>query len=353
MINDYVNKFWIFKKIQNFCFLIRNLDILSIYHGGYFILIRKLLGVLFFSGYRGLVSHVKYYLTNIDKSQSNRLKSVATDRKGYVIIVPSYKQNSAGIRVLYKLCEDLNNEGIPTYITGSIYTTNEQLAPIIGVQLAKKLVRNGFIAVYPETIYKNPLGANRVARFVGNIPGLLGGEQVYHESESIFYYSDAYIKFIKNKISGKLFIPSIDESIFFNEEKLTIRNINCFYVGKSSFKEGFFDKRDVIEITRDWPARSDLGKILRKVDILYCFDNSTILAYEAALCGCRVVIIPDGTTSLDAYESYELGRKGIAWGIDELHETINKSIEVKVNYEKVKADYKIQLRNFIDITQAS
>ena len=87
------------------------------------------------------------------------------------------------------------------------------------------------------------------------------------------------------------------------------------------------------------------------MEILYCFDNSTILAYEAILCGCPVVIIPDGTQTRADYESLELSTDGIAWGLEELDRVKVDVAGLRRRYELIKQEYTEQLERFIEITQ--
>lgn len=274
-------------------------------------------------------------------------------KKGYIIWAPDYKTNSAGIRCLYQLCNDLNLQGYPSFIVGAFLPSPNNLnAPLIGWGSAKKLINQGFIAVYPEVVKGNPLGANRVARWVLNKPGLLGGDLKYASNEKIFYYSNAYRDAIQNEIVGQLLLPTLDEEIFYSDGRPPeARSLSCFYIGKSKWKDGYFDRSETLEITRQFPHRRDLGHLLRSAKVLYCFDNSTALCYEALLCGCPVVIIPDGTQTKHDYENSELGMEGIAWGLEELS---NAKPNPKALGSKVKKQlllYNDQLFDFIQKTQ--
>lgn len=277
-------------------------------------------------------------------------------RRGYVLIAADYVSTSAGIGCLYRLCHELNMRGYPAYCTYSGVTNENLIAPLVSRDIAQALVSQGFVAVYPETVSGNPLNAKYIARWVLNRPGLLGGDRVYDSNELVFNYSDYYGAYIQNDIAGKLYMPTIDESIFHPpSDPHSPRGLACFYVGKSQFKEGFFDRREVFEITRHTPAKSELGKILRAAKILYCFDNSTIFAYEARMCGCPVVIIPDGTQTREDFERSELGLDGIAWGIEELPRVLAETASSEGlirRYEVAKKEYEEQLQNFIQLTQS-
>ena len=274
---------------------------------------------------------------------------------GYVIFAPDYKPYSAGVKCLYILCDLLNKRGYPSFIVGSSLTDPSLRAPLISYWEARVKTRDaGFVMVYPETIKGNPMGAEKVVRWVLNRPGYLGGDPVFDSRELVFNYSDIYLDYIQNKVVGRLCMPTIDESIFFTDpsQQEGVRSLECFYVGKSSFKEGFFDPSRAFEITRTQPPKKELGKLFRGSKVLYCFDNSTILAYEAVLCGCPVVVIPDGTQKRTDYEKVELGMNGIAWGIEELPKAKQTIHLLPKVYEQAKADFQRQLDHFVELTQA-
>jgi len=298
------------------------------------------------------VCHEHNVTVTEDEPHAERLTVPFPFKPGYILLSPPYVSNSAGIRSMYRWCDELNRRSFPSYIVGSDRTAPALNAPLIGWSDAKNLCKQGFIAIYQETVTGNPLHAHTVVRMVANRPGLLGGEEVYDESELVFYHAEPYVPYIRNRIAGKLYIPAIDESLFFcDNTDLSKRNLECFYVGKSQWKDGFFDRGNVFEITRDMPPKKELGKLLRASRVLYNFDNTTILTYEAILCGCPVVIIPDGTQTRADYERSELGMDGIAWGPEELNRVKVDVPGLRRRYEQVKREFIQQLDNFIAITQ--
>ena len=224
-------------------------------------------------------------------------------------------------------------------------------APLLALADAQRLCVNGFAAVYPETAVGNPLGASTVVRWVLNRPGLLGGDAKYDAGEHVFYYSDVYLPYIRNAVRGKLYLPMIDESIFFCDSQesgdLAERTLACYYIGKSTWKEGYCDRGRTFEITRDTPPKSELGKLFRASRVLYCFDNSTILVYEALMCGCPVVIIPDGTQTEEDYSRLELGTDGIAWGLEQLAQVRVNVDNLKERYRKAEKDFDTQLEQLL------
>ena len=166
---------------------------------------------------------------------------------------------------MYRLCHELNERGYPSFVTASNATNPALKAPLISLAHAKNLCKEGFIAVYPETIEGNPLSAPNVARWVLNRPGLLGGSEVYDDSELVFNYCNAFERYIKNRIDGKLYMPTIDEEIFFcDENDPSPRGLECFYIGKSTWKDGFIDRSQAFEITRRHAGQKRVGQALSR-----------------------------------------------------------------------------------------
>jgi hypothetical protein len=279
---------------------------------------------------------------------------IETAGSGYVIVAPSFTSVSAGIGCLYRLCDELNRRGFPSYITGATESTPKLLAPLTSLRKARHLCRGGYTAVYPETVPGNPLGARSVARWVLNRPGLLGGEALFDESELVFCYSDVFASYVGNRLAGRLYMPTIDEEIFFcDDEDISRRSLECFYVGKSTWKDGVLDRSRAFEITRQTPSKRELGKLFRAARVFYCFDNSTIMIYEALMCGCPVVVIPDGTQTKEDFQRLELGTTGIAWGPDELPGVTVDLPGLRERYQRVKSDFRTQFDNFISLTQSN
>lgn len=184
----------------------------------------------------------------------------------YVIMAPEYRHNSAGVRVMHKLRDLLEERGYHAEIA----TAGQ--AP------------DSAIAVYPETVSGNPLGGKTVVRYVLFFPGKLGGDEAYDQNEIIFTYDSRYYRDVP-----RLKISIIED--FFRNEGLP-RSGGCFYVGKGKDVPRIPETDGLTEITRAWPEkRTDLARLLNECEVFYTYDQYTAMADEAELCGCRVVVI--------------------------------------------------------------
>jgi hypothetical protein len=273
------------------------------------------------------------------------------DKSGFVIFAPSYVTNSAGVGCLYRLCHELRMLGFQAFMTGGQQTACHLNAPLINLAEASELCKHGYTAIYPEIISGNPLAAESVIRWVLNRPGLLAGDAVYSENEHVFYYSEIYRPYIQNRVAGKLFMTTIDETIFFSDDTTpSNRSLELYYVGKSVWQDGAIERDRAFEITREYPAKAELGKLFRAARVLYCFDNCTALGCEALLCGCAVVIIPDGTLSRHDFYKLELGTDGIAWGVQEYRGEPVDVPALRARYADAKREFRRQLHHMIQVS---
>ena len=218
----------------------------------------------------------------------------------YVIAAPPYQHTSAGIRVLYDLQKWLVRAGWDAMVCTWF--------PGYPVEAFKD-----DIVIYPEVAPGNLLKARRVVRYILNIPGKLGnGEKVYAQSELLVAYNEQLAPYADGFM---LQVPSVEP--FFHKNG-AIRDKDAMYVGKG--RNLGMHPTSCVEITKIFPAtRTELADFLRTVRILYSYDNFTMLAYEADLCGCRVVIIgPEGKME----ELKEISVPGIGQFMAQLQEFI-------------------------------
>ena len=211
----------------------------------------------------------------------------------YIIMAPPYRHNSSGVRALYELHNQLEYRGYQVSIMTMGYAPPDA------------------IVIYPETVPGNPLYGRKVVRWVLYYPEKLSGDKVYDTNEIIFTWSKLFYD------APVLTVPTIED--FFKNEDLP-RSGGCFWVGKGDKVPCIPETEGLTEITLAWPeTRKELAKLFNEKEVFYTYDDTTALTTEAALCGCKVIVIPG-----------------------EKENDYNESIK---NYDK-------QIENFINITQS-
>ena len=199
---------------------------------------------------------------------------VAPSARGrrYVIVAPPFQHASAGIRVLYDLQKWLILAGfdamVCTWFTG--YPVESFAEDIV---------------VYPEVAPGNVLKAKRVVRFILNSPGKLGhGEKTYAPNELLVAYNSELSSFADGFV---LQVPSTEPYFCPSDGP---REMDAVYVGKG--RNLGLHPASCVEITRNFPpTRPQLAELLRSVKTLYSYDDFTMLAHEAKICGCNVTLI--------------------------------------------------------------
>ena len=272
----------------------------------------------------------------------------------YIFYLPAPTKRSAGISYLHGLISDLRELGFEAYWTNDFHLAilESDVRPSYWIPFygALHMVRFGkVVAVYPEVVTGNPLGCLKVVRLICNFPGLLGGDTDYSPSEKVYLYSKFITAGYKGKVDGFLYKPMIDTSLF-HRYNFVDRSKKLFYVGKGVFKEGYTDD-SFIEVTRTNPPRSQLPELFNESSEIIVFDNQTSLIQEAALCGCIPVVIPDSSLTLEAFSLYELGRIGVAVGVEDKQRAIESLPQLPVLIDKYIQLYGKQLNQFIEDTQ--
>jgi GT2 family glycosyltransferase len=203
----------------------------------------------------------------------------------YIIAAPPYSRRSAGIVVLYELQKWLIRLG--------------KDAMILNFKVPYQIEEDD-IVIYPEIVSGNPLKAKRVVRYILNEPGRIAGDKDFDKSEILVAY-DPYLARYSN---GVFLTTPIVEDFFLNRGG--VRNIDCLWIGKGKNTNHPITE-NCVEITYSWPAkRRELAELLNRTATLYSYDDRTMLLTEAALCGCKVVLIKDNELMDPNLQPYDL-----------------------------------------------
>ncbi len=282
-------------------------------------------------------------------------------RHPYYIYAPDFVETSAGIKVLYILCDAFNKRGYEAYIIGSKRSSPYLHAPLL---TKKPLIRHFLkrlapIVIYSETLPGNPLKASFFVRYYLCFSNYFGVDLSEDTANMVWAYSKE-ICTDKLKTDNILFIPIVDRTIFklpdANDEKK--RSGACYAALKYNYFHGekvFGVPEGAIEITRDLPGsqtRQEVAELFQKSKYFYCFDNSA-LSLEATLCGCVSILMPNKHFSqIIAYTELN-GFPGASWGDSpESIKLAEKSIQnANNNYDEILRHVNQAVDDFISQTQ--
>ena len=284
----------------------------------------------------------------------------AAGRHPYYIVAPRYTRTSAGIRGLHVLCHWLNMTGQSAFLLVYPAWDGLQVNPDLQTPLlSDAIVRHHYAAgltpvvVYPEVLAGDPFGAPVRVRWIGNVPGLLGGTTSFDPDELCFAHSSHLAKIVGT--SDLLSIPVIDTAVY-RPAPVLHRSEICFYAAKYQAVHGLAVRgvpEGAIEITRDgelWPP-ARIADLFRRSTLFYCFED-TALINEAALCGCPVVMMKNETFTWPIAID-EVGWDGYAWGdgdeeVARARRTVGAAYD---NYVRAIPAFFTQLYSFVLITQ--
>jgi hypothetical protein len=246
----------------------------------------------------------------------------------YVVWSYDYSHASAGPKVLHRLCHELNQIGQEAYI-GNGYATNPEWDTPHGE------VDADTTAIYPEIVTGNPWNAPRVVRWVLNTPGRLGGDRTYPASEQVFTYSPLFAD------APLLYLPAVEMDIY--ADRGLPREGALIWAGKSRVTRHIEGRAITHAMRLD---RYALADALNRAEVLYSFDTMSGMIDVARMCGCPVVVVPDGAFTYDDYDR-EIGWEGIGWDTtpapwDPAH--------FRASYLAKFDTFRSQLARFVEIT---
>lgn len=254
----------------------------------------------------------------------------------YLVWTLPYKVDSSGEKVLHRLVHELNLAG------QEAYTCFDQRNPKWQTPYHPGPLGDDWIAVYPEVVTGNPLNAPHVARWVLNKPGKLGGDKTYDPSEEVFCFAEQF-NVLGVPPDRIMYLPAIELDIY--TDRHLPRRFTLYYVGR---KRGIHRPKRALEISphlRRRPRR--LAHVLNRAALLVCYDNMTAMNLIARLCGCPVMLVPDGEWTLKQFQ--EFGMEGMGW--DEVPGPFDSDV-IRAREVAAYDTFKTQLAHFIDITQS-
>lgn len=230
--------------------------------------------------------------------------------QNYIVLAPAYDQQSAGIRVVHNLCNELNRIGRNAYIlfyrfppTGGVmfvspgdtpmgycpeHTLIKKLPMASDIEDYRELI-NSAIVIYPEVMQLNPLNAPNVVRYVLNNPNN-NGYSIFHQPE------DYFVAWSRNYWDNPDHLLTIlfDDPIFHDQDTLPaeLRRMDLTYVGKGSDFGECFKMPGTVMLERRWPSeRESLAVLLRNTRYLLTWDLVTQTNIDALRCGAIPVVL--------------------------------------------------------------
>ena len=267
-------------------------------------------------------------------------------KKPYYIVAPPYVRTSAGIRVLYRLCDVINKLGgsafiyLRPHVNHEIASSPNDVAPYLNKKILNYHFENGLtpIVIYPETMDISKFSAPFKVRYVLNYDNYLFENNQSTKDNFLIAYSAN----IANKLNTNVPLVTINLPIsdhnFYCPPQYEGRSGGVFYAGK--YKYHFNGKTlpitdGMIEITRDRKdsqTPEQIRELFQTAEFFYSYEDSA-LAIEALLCECPVIYVPNEFFK-ETLSAKELDGLGYAWG-----DSTEQIVHAKTTVKLVRARY--------------
>jgi hypothetical protein len=265
----------------------------------------------------------------------------------YVVCAPSYREDSGGTIFLHQLVHVLNalgekallvpmepidNISIRSKITRYFYPEKFVVSSDLNTPVARKRdIDDNTIVVYPEVVLGNPLKASKVARWLLYKPGLLRPYK-FGTDEIFFKAADGCDLIEETGGAHTLFLWKVNKA--YENRNFQDRSGSCYIVRKGEGKTRIPQTFDSLQI--DGLDHDEIATIFNKCKTFYSYDEATMFSQYAAICGCDSIVIPGLFRSREEWiENHELGKYGVAYGVDDLdHARETRSLLVEMLKEK-------------------
>lgn len=235
---------------------------------------------------------------------------MSTNHHPYYIVAPDYRDNSAGVRVMHRLCDLLNASGNDAYIVGAEHLNPSLRTPLLddATLTRHRRQRKVPIAVYSDIVTGNPLNASVCVRYMLNKEGTINGNKINADKADLFfYYSPAFTPDEKGPFHYlRLHTHDLD---LFQADPLSAKTGPLLYLNRIPVSAIDFSAlpADIELLSNLHPlSLTELAKKLQSATALYSYESSGTCTL-AMLCGCPVVAM-----TLPGFEQLGFSRKALA-----------------------------------------
>lgn len=280
----------------------------------------------------------------------------------FIFYVPPYNEISGGTKVLYYTAAEMSKQGakvklwqngrpvlkdyfkfkkwyfIARWFLKARYQYSKH--PPFGLKYAKNKDLDNSKVIYYCLVDGNPLGAQKIIRWIMYFPFRLYGKVEFDESEKVYTFLPEYVRNTKWESKSTLFnivFPIRDEYLKYkNLNNWNSRTGTCFMLRKAKKDKILNDSDKNFKIPEnsisvDNLSHTQTSLIFSKSKFFYCYDLYTGYLRDAAACGCIPIVIPPKNVSIDDWFKDPKERYGVAFG--------EKNIEWAIKTRKLMLDY--------------
>jgi hypothetical protein len=296
----------------------------------------------------------------------NMRRNASQARRKFIIWTPEFDSGNGGVIALHLLCARLNAIGEPSMVFSrwrpllsqarSLHTVLRWIkwqlldpwrAPFntgpFGNPVAAPADLKNAIIIYPEIVSGNPLGGDRVVRWLLHKPGFHSRVVDYGADDLFFHYQDGFQD--PAFPSTRLTVAWINDT--YRDMGLPGRSGSAYLVRKGKGRPIVHDLENSVCV--DDMSHEERALAFNRAEYFYTYDLYTMYSRYAAICGCIPIIVPDPAVSREQWIPNEEERYGLAYGPEDVpwaRETRGKLFE---RMEREREEEAIMLRRFVTI----
>jgi hypothetical protein len=219
---------------------------------------------------------------------------------------------------LYRFLAQVKGERIPMTFKRKITRTLLRMFPSL---LWRFFDRNKTVVIYPEATKGNPLKAKHVVRWILNTPGVCGGDGIFEKTDHIFLYHDFYKVNPEYRVQGILTAIDLKTQLTkFIDKGLTDRKGGAFLVRKGFYKKLDQHPADFVKADEilEGGTYDEMAQFFNRIETFISYDHMTFISIQAALSGCKSIIIPDADGEFSKEHLIKVNRiNGVAYGFED------------------------------------
>jgi hypothetical protein len=296
----------------------------------------------------------------------------------FIVVAPSFNENSGGVIALHYLCHKLNLMGFESYIyhikrpvkAGNSIWEKFKYKFCLGKYQIKRVNRkfctnpewqtpelctfddemsNDRIVIYPEIIEGNPLLAKKFIRWFLYFKGSKNYDTKIQAKNFNIFYAEHFKKGVESSpLDYAILNLKWYHSAYF-KNSTSIRQGISYQVRKHDSNEQVNLPKNAVKI--DGLRHEEIAKIFHSCEYFFSYDMYSFYSVYASISGCKSIVIPKIGVSEDEWRPDIRSRYGIAYGEKRIQWASETRLNLlnEINNQKVREDK--QLNAFVELCE--
>lgn len=207
------------------------------------------------------------------------------------------------------------------------------------------------VVICGEAFVGVPFEAKHVVRWIMNTPGVCGGDGIYGPNDHIFQYHPWYPVHEKYTVQGLLTAIDLEYQLkTYTNKNSPGRQGGAYLIRKGHSKKHDQHPKDFVHADPLLEKMSDeeAADFFNQIETFISYDDMTWISVQAALCGCKSIIIP-GECDRSAENLKRVNRiKGVAYGLNDKEWIKSTLHELRSDFETINGENLFTIKAFYE-----